>query len=874
MVRAAARAEETPDSENDSDTDARADRTGIQVLGPLEMCVDGRPIDMGGPRLRTLIALLTAEAGRVVSVATLVDALWGEDAPPDAHRTTRTYVSRLRRRLAPMSAGDELIETHTAGYRLRLSTDLVDATRFEQLAARGRDELAAGRPATAIDLLSAGLALWRGDAYGEFLHVPALCAEAARLRQVWLTATGDHVDAQLAIGAGDTLVGELLELTDRYPGHDRLWGQLMTALYRAGRQAEALEAFLRARTALVELAGVDPSPMLVEIHRQVLGHDARLLGPRSRGPRPQSFRPAQLPADVAGFTGRQRELDTLDAAAAHAQPTGVVVYGMSGTAGVGKTALAVHWAHRARTAFPDGQLYANLRGFDPGGSIQDPAEAIRCFLDAFGVPPASVPPSLEAQTALYRTLLADRRMLVVLDNARDAEHARPLLPGAPGCLTLVTSRNQLTGLAVTEGAQLLTLDILGLAETRDLLTRRLGEQRVTTEPAAVAQIIARCAGLPLALAIVAARAAAQPHLPLAGFAEELRESCRRLDFLDGGDPVTRIRAVFSWSYQALSADAARLFRLLALHPGPDIGVPAVAGLAGLPPQRVRPLLAELVRGCLLTQHTPGRYAFHDLLRDFATELATDHDRHETELATRRMLDHYLHTARAADTVLTPQHRPMALPAAEPNSAPGNPPSHQEAAAWFIAEHPVLLAMVQHASVLGCDLQVWQLATTLTTFLDRYGYWRQLAGAQTVALVAARRLGDRAGQANAHRGLGLAEDRLGRLDSARTHYGLALELFAALGDDAGQARTQQHLARMCSAQGDYRRARQHAQRSLTHYEAIDDKAGRSAALNHLGWGSAQLGHFDEALRHCRQALPLAEEIGDINGQAHIWDSLGY
>jgi DNA-binding SARP family transcriptional activator/Tfp pilus assembly protein PilF len=845
------------------------DGTGIRVLGPLEVCANGRSVDVGGPRLRALVALLTAEVGRVVSVGTLVNALWSMDAPPDARRTARTYVSRIRSRLASAFDGDELITTHAAGYRLRLSADFVDATRFERLAALGRGELAAGRPASAIDRLSAGLALWRGDAYGEFAHVSALRAEAVRLRQIWLTATEDHIDAQLATGAGDTLVGQLMELTDQYPGHDRLWEQLMIALYRAGRQPEALEAFLRARTALVELAGVDLSARLVEVHRRILDHDPALQGPRSSGPRIQHFRPAQLPADVAGFTGRNRELDVLDAAAAE-QPTTVVVYGMSGTAGVGKTALAVHWAHRARPVFPDGQLYVNLRGFDPEGVVLDPAAAMRGFLDAFGVPPANIPSSLEAQSALYRTLLADRRVLVVLDNARDAEHARPLLPGAPGSLALVTSRNQLTSLAVTEGAHLLTLDVLNAVETQALLTNRLGVRRVLAEPAAVAEIVARCAGLPLALAIVAARAAAQPHLPLSGFAEELRESCRRLDFLDGGDPATQIRAVFSWSYRALSPAAAGLFRQLAVHPGPDIAEPATAGLAGLPLHRIRPLLAELVRGCLLTQHAPGRYIFHDLLRDFATELALTDDGEEARLAYRRMFDHYLYTARAADTVLTPQHRPMALPAAEPHSAPESLPSHDAAAAWFSAERAILVRLVQHAS----DTQAWQLAASLTTFLDRNGYWRQLAEVQTTALAGAERQGDPAGQASAHRSLGLAEDRLGRLDSAREHYARALDLFAALGDDAGVARTRQHLARMSSAEGDYQRARHHAQHSLAHYQAINDQAGRSAALNQLGWCSAQLGHYEEARENCAQALPLAQEIGDINGQAHIWDSLGY
>jgi len=849
---------------------------GFRVLGPSEVIAGDRVVDVGGPRLRTALALLVAEAGHVVSVAALVDGLWGRLTPPDAERTVRTYMSRLRKALAPA----EPISTRHSGYVLTADPDAIDAVRFERLAEAGHRALRASAPEVASERLVSALALWRGVAYGEFGGTPALETERVRLDQMRWKAIQHRIDADLAAGLGQELVAELVELTTAHPGHERLWGQLMTALYRSGRQADALDAFRRARQALAEATGLEPTPALLEIHRQLLAQDPRLLAARPAGsgaarhevPWP---RPAQLPSAVPAFTGRESELAVLDGLLEAAPSPTVVVSAVSGTAGVGKTALAVHWARQARESFPDGQLYVNLHGFDPGGSRVNPAEAIRGFLDALGIPPARIPPGLQAQTSLYRSLLTGRRVLVVLDNARDAEQVRPLLPGAPGCMAIVTSRNQLTSLAAAEGANVLTVDLLGAVEARELLTGRLGRRRIAAEPDAVAEITARCAGLPLALAIVAARAAAQPHLPLAVLAEHLRGEGSRLDILDGGDPTSQVRAVFSWSYHALGEQAARLFRLMGLHPGPDAALPALASLPGVALADVRGPVGELVRWNLLTEHAPGRYTLHDLLRTYARELAaTVENADARQSATHRMFDHYLHTARAADAVLTPQPHPIALPPARPGTALDHPADHRQAQAWFTAEHRVLLTLVDQAPAAGFDAHAWQLAATLTTFLDRHGLWRALADAHTIALAAARRQADKTGRATAYRGFGLAHDRLGHRDTAHRHYLYALEEFDALGDHVGQARTHQHLARMSGDQRDYRSARDHAQHSLDHYAAIDDPAGQSAALNHLGWFRAQVGDHLQALTHCRQALILARRIGDLNGQAHIWDSLGY
>ncbi|MCG7204841.1 ATP-binding protein [Streptomyces arenae] len=586
--------------------------------------------------------------------------------------------------------------------------------------------------------------------------------------------------------------------------------------------------------------------------------------------------PAQLPVGVRGFIGRDAEMARLLAILddARGESPAVVISAVSGMAGVGKTALAVHWARRIEGEFPDGRLYVNLRGFDPRGSTVTPTEAVRGFLAAFGVRPEHVPPGLDAQVALYQDLLAGRRVLVVLDNAWDERQVRPLLPAAPGCMALVTSRNRLAGLAASDGAHLLSVDVLGPDAAMGVLAERIGADRLTAEPDAAREIVAHCAGLPLALAVVAARAAGSPHRPLGTLARELREERNRLDALDAGEVAAQVRAVLSWSYRALSHGAARLFRLLGLHPGPDAGLAAVAALAGLPPSETRELLSELTRGHLLSEHPAARYTFHDLLRVYAGELVAERDDEPVRRAAlHRMLDHYLHTARAADALVTPQPNPIDLPPARPGAGAEDPADYDRALAWFAAECTVLLETVRQAPK-GFEAHVWRLTTVVTTYLDRNGYWQALEELGRRATAAARLEHDRAGQAGAHRTLGLALDRLRQPEAAHEHYARALALYAALGDEAGQARTCQHLARLSGTRGDRRQALEHARRSLRHYRAAGDRAGQSAALNHMGWQLAHLGEHHRALTHCEQALALALASEDFNGLAHTWDSLGY
>jgi len=852
------------------------------VLGSVEATINGRPADLGHARQRGVLAVLLVEVNHLVTSDQLINRLWGDHFPRRARATLHGYLSHLRTALA--TTDDAAIVRQPGGYVLATAeTATVDLHSFRQLVTLAR---AADDDRHAVSLFDQALRLWRAEPFAS-LDTPWINALRDTLRQERLAAQLDLGDRRLRLGQHAALLAELTVRAQAHPLDERLAGQLMLTLHRCGRAADALNFYERTRRRLVRELGIGPGSHLRQVQAQILRQDAAPLPAppgstaSSRIPGRPSEVPAQLPLSVPAFTGRRDEIAQLDGllpaadgAATWVRPAAVVISAVSGMAGVGKTALAVYWAHRARTAFPDGQLYVNLRGFDPGGSVVGPEEAVRGFLDAFGVPPARIPYGFQAQVGLYRSLLADRRVLVVLDNARDAEQVRPLLPGAPGSLALITSRNRLTSLAAAEGAHLLSVDQLPPTEARALLTGRLGRHRVPAEPVAVDEIIERCAGLPLALAIVGARAVAQPHLPLAVLADELREARTRLDALDGGDAATQIRAVFSWSYQTLGSDAARLFRLLGLHPGPDVAVPAAAALADVPPERARVLLAELTAGQLLTEHTSGRYTTHDLLRAYATDLVTTHDGHDVRgTATHRMLDHYLHTAYLADEMLTSRRAPIALPTAQPGARPEKLTNHDQALAWFAVEYPILLASIEQAPS-EFATHTWQLALTLTTFLDRQGHWSVLATAQTTALNRAQHQNDLTGQASAHRGLGLAYDRLGRSDDARTHHLFALDLFQKLDNHAGQARIHQNLGRMCSARGDFTEALDHARQTLIHYQACHDRGGQAIAFNHLGWYRTKLGDYDQALQHCRQALALAQEIGDLNGQAHTWDSLGY
>ncbi|HEY2639214.1 MAG TPA: BTAD domain-containing putative transcriptional regulator, partial [Streptosporangiaceae bacterium] len=786
----------------------KPDETGrlvVGLLGPVDVHVSGMAAGISQPGLKVLLAMLALSANHVVPVSTLVYALWQEDASRQREKNLHVQVHLLRRRLADLEPGRRTSRILTAppGYLLSIGDGELDVESFASLARRGRVLAGADDPAAASEVFGQALALWRGPALGDVAHTsPRLEAEAAGLEEQRLAACEDKADADLAAGRHSYLAGYLPAMIAQFPLRERLRGQLMLALYRCGRQGDALSAYRDARQVLAHELGLDPGPQLQALHQQILTADPRLaFSPRRAGqpghaagrlpglladpsdpvaagrrdehaavpvalqpaggasdpatlvPRQAEARtrqppvvPRQLPLGTRHFAGRNTELAELDDVLSEPDAAGATaVIVITGTGGVGKTALALHWAHRVARRYPDGQLYVNLRGYDPSGAPVAAADCIRGLLHGLGIPREQIPDTLEARAGLYRSVLAGRRMLVLLDNAFDADQVRPLLPGSPGCLVVVTSRSSLAGLVATASAHPVLLGLLADDDAEAMLAARLGANRTSADPAAVALLVRLCGGLPLALAITAARAAAQPALPLSALADELTDEQHRLDALDTGDQMTSLRAAFSWSCRQLSGPTARMFWLLGGHPGPDVSVAAAASMAGLPSPEARRALGELVAASMLIEHAPGRYVLHDLLHAYAAEQRPDAEPEPgRRSAEARLVDHYLHTAHAGTLLLVPVGHPIVLDAAQPGVVPERLADRESALAWFRTELAVLLAVVGLAAAGGLDRQAWQLPWTLRSFLDGQGLWQDWDAVNKVALAAAERLQDQNG----------------------------------------------------------------------------------------------------------------------------------
>jgi tetratricopeptide (TPR) repeat protein len=586
--------------------------------------------------------------------------------------------------------------------------------------------------------------------------------------------------------------------------------------------------------------------------------------------------PRELPPALRGFAARDDYLARLDdmLSVARQHPVAMPVIALSGMAGVGKTTLAVHWAHQVSPLFPDGQLYVDLRGFGPGPAME-PGEAVRGFLASLGITHERMPGQLAAQTGLYRSVLAGRRMLVLLDNASDPCQVRPLLPGSAGCLAVVTSRDGLAGLAAAEGADVLALDVLTKAQAVSLLASRVGTQRLDAEPDAADEIITACAGLPLALAIVAARASSQQDFPLAAIAAAMRRSGGLLGALGIADPVTSVEAALSWSYSRLDPGTARMFRLTGLHPGPDFSSAAAASLAGIPISTALPVIAGLARANLITERLPGRYASHDLLRQYAAGLSEKvDDKAGRRVALGGMLDHYLQTADTARRLVLPHWEAIALSPPQRGTVTEQLADDQEAVTWLTAERAALQATVRLACSSGFDTYAWQLPWVVGRFYLGQGRWPELAAMQEAAVSAAARLSDQNALALCHRELGAVYVRLGRNAEARTELRSALRLFEQLGDIARQARTHGDLAYAAERQGRNAEALRHAEAALEFLHRAGDAAGQARALNGVGRYSALQGDHQRALACCRQALNLQRKLGDRYGEVDTWDSLGY
>jgi len=834
----------------------------FRVLGPLEVRAEGRVLDLGGLRQRRVLAALLLRPNRVVSMARLTAAAWDGEPPATAGRQVRNRVAALRANLTRFGG---FIDTEESGYVLRVGPGELDVAVFDELVARGR---AAGDAA----VLREALALWRGPALAD-LGGTVLAGEAATLEERRVAAVEDCVELELAAGRHADLVAELRGLVAAHPLRERLVGHLMTALHRCGRQPEALAVYRELADRLADELGIDPSPALRRLHgalRGGAGTAADKPAGQPTGPAAGEVPPRQLPAEGGCFTGRAADLARLDGMLSSGPAdTAIVISAIVGTAGVGKTALALHWAHRIRDRFPDGQLYVNLRGYSLAEPVR-PIDALGGFLRALGVPGERIPVELAEAAALYRSVLADRRVLVLLDNAASAEQVRPLLPAGAGCLALITSRDALAGLVAVDGARRVTLDVLPDGEARGLLASVLGPERVAAEPAAVAELARLCAYLPLALRIAAANLGERESL--AAYADRLATGNRLAALQVDGDQRAAVRAAFELSYEGMGEPARRMFRLVGLAPGPDVAVAAAGALAGTTPEEARRLLDRLTAAHLLEAPAAGRYAFHDLLRVYAAELVYAAD--DPRAALHRVLDHYVHAAHTAARLLAPYRDPIAVDPAQPAVPTVHLTDAGQAMAWFVAEHQVLVAAVEKAADAGSDDHAWHLAWALTDYFDRQGHWHDHAAAQDSALNAARRTADPRRQAYSHRALAAALIQLGRHADAYAQLGAALDLFRQLGDGPGQAHVHRTLAWLDERQGRAADALAHAEHALELFGAAGHRAGQARALNAVGWYHAQLGDYQQALAHCEQALVLLREIGDRDGQAGTWDSLGY
>jgi DNA-binding SARP family transcriptional activator/tetratricopeptide (TPR) repeat protein len=817
----------------------------FRLLGELAAVNGPTPVPLGSGRLRVVLATLLLRAGQTVSRDELIDRLWGDAPPARARSTVPTHVMRLRQALDDPA----LITTRPSGYRIDIAPDQVDLTRFRAMVERaGRLE-----PVAALAELRQALALWRGPALADVPSESLRRDEAPRLDEERWQALERRTELELELGGHGDLIGELTALTAQHPYRERFWHQLMRALSGAGRQADALAAYQEIRARLDEDLGVQPGPALRRLHAVILSNEDQALPVRRPAPAASPV-PRQLPAAATSFTGRDTDLAELDKITAN---RGRVVAVIHGSAGVGKTALAVHWSHQAAERFPDGQLYVDLHGFDPKRAPTDPGTVLARLLRSLDVEAGRIPVDNEEKAALYRSVTADRRLLVLLDNAADEEQVRPLLSGTPSCLALVTSRNQLTGLVAVDGAHSLRLDVLDRPEALLLLANVLGHERVAAQTRAADELVGLCGRLPLALRLAAGKLRVSAGQSIASVVADLRDAGPITALEVAGDSRAAVRPAFAVSYGALRPDERRLFQHLGLLPGPDFTPAAVAALLGAPKAGVTRLLDGLAQSNLVESHEPGRYRLHDLVLLYAREVS-EVDRREP---LRRLYDWYVAVSETAARLLYPHVPMLSGPAGQEVFA-------DTASAWTWLENELsnLGAIIESAPAHGMPAVAWRLADATRGFFFARTYhhdiWRAFARG---GLSAATAEGDRQAQAAMRINLATVSWSVGDNQGFLDHSEEAATLAHDIGWRAGEAKALGNAGHALLGLGRRREALGYSERSIQMWRAEGAPEGMVHTLRIFAHMHSESGDLHAAVRNFGEALDLARRNGSVFGE---------
>ena len=824
--------------------------------------MDDRTLSLTSSRQRALLGTLALSAGRLVSVDALARYVWGEELPERIRGSLQTYVMRLRRQL-----GEEVVVTEPDGYRLAVDPRAVDALRFLRLLDAAAEH---GDPESERRMLAEAIELW-GGAPLEGVGSPALTEDwAPLLTERYLFAAERRIDLDAGIVPDSELAAELTDLVAQHPLRESLWERLVRVLARSGRRAEALARYAKLRELLAEELGVEPGARLRGLHVELLSSDVE----QEQQPAPVAVQvPRQLPFDVAAFTGRDAEIVQLDGFLAGQQGGFTSIAVIEGTAGVGKTSLAVHWSHRVRDRFPDGQLFLDLRGHSAGTPVT-PDAALARILRSVGVLADGIPSTVEERSAMLRSRLAGARMLILLDNAHDANQVRPLLPGS-GNLVVVTSRNQLRGLVAREGAKRLALRSFDKRDATALLAGSVGYARLQAEPEAVEELAELCGRLPLALALAGERASRFSDLSIAGIVDELRDQRVRLDALrDPQDAGTDLRAAFSWSYNALRPAAARLFRLLSLHPGVDISLPAAAVLGDTTVREARELLDQLASAHLLNQPRADRYQFHDLLRVYAVErVELEHAEPEREASLRRLLDWYLRTVAEANNWVRPDLLTEDVVVPESGGPEMSFSDHDATTTWYVAERANLVALVSAAERHGWATHAWSLAWLLRgLFAERHDQ-DEWVGTAAAAVRATRSAGDLLGLQYAANNLGSAHLRGWRSDEALAALEEARKVSVETGGSVVTVAILSNLAGSYYLGKEYEKAYQHGLEAAHTARATGQTPYIPHALLNVCASCIGMGKFDEAVEHGLAAYDAFHEQGDRYHSALALDNLG-